>query len=724
MTGARLVVVLGMHRSGTSAITRALQVLHVDLGNRLMPPNEQINARGFWEDLDIYDLNVEMLHVLDTEWYQAAPISEADVQVLRAKGFVLKAVELLRRKMRGVEVFGFKDPRLGRLLPFWREVFRHDAIDVRYVLALRNPMSVAASLRKRDGFEPTFSYLLWWVHTLGSVAGSSGSPRIVVDFDQLMHDPRAQLSRIASLLELAVDPQAMDSYASDFLTDDLRHSTFRVDDLRVDPQCPAALSDYFAQLARATTDDAALESELLTAQTEQGCAALQAMAPALQAMNRLQAEAIALRASAREHQARATQLDEVLKARDGQLAEMTGSLERSAAHAAGLEQEMAVRDQRIAESGGLLAQRDATISELQQDLVVKNDQLGQLQQQVGTTEGRIAEITAEGAAKGALVSELQGNLAAQTEALAQSQQQLAEQSSRAAALDQELAQSAHRTQELQERLCAAEARLAELTDEGAAQAALVSELQGSLAAQTEALAQSQQQLAEQSSRAAALEQQLAGSGHQIQEVHERLGAADARLAELAAENATQAALVSELQGSLAAQSEALAQRARQIEQQASLAAELDLALTEKDQLLAQSQAHAAQKQAELEQVRRELQLRTSLVLDLEALSAQQAAALVERERIEAELREAFDEQRASWNEFRRAAESEQNAAVQALQEAHLRISELAQRADVVERENREIRASWLWRVTHLAAPRRAVPQQGGSRQRALPGPKP
>ena len=58
--------VLGMHRSGTSALTRSLLTLGVDLGGHLMEPMPEINAKGFWEDMDIYQLDEEMLRAVDT----------------------------------------------------------------------------------------------------------------------------------------------------------------------------------------------------------------------------------------------------------------------------------------------------------------------------------------------------------------------------------------------------------------------------------------------------------------------------------------------------------------------------------------------------------------------------------------------------------------------------------------------------------------------------------
>ena len=92
----RLIVVLGMHRSGTSTMTRALQVMGVELGSRLMPAVEGVNDTGFWEDLDLNELNIEMLGALNREWHSLAPVGEAFVELLCGKGFLSRAEELLR----------------------------------------------------------------------------------------------------------------------------------------------------------------------------------------------------------------------------------------------------------------------------------------------------------------------------------------------------------------------------------------------------------------------------------------------------------------------------------------------------------------------------------------------------------------------------------------------------------------------------------------------------
>ena len=121
----KLVVVIGMHRSGTSAVTRGLKALGVELGDRLWPPNEAVNAKGFWEDMDINALNIEMMKALKTDWHYLSPIKHAEIEVLRSSEFFPRAIELLRAKFGDNAYFGFKDPRVAKLLPFWKEVIAH-----------------------------------------------------------------------------------------------------------------------------------------------------------------------------------------------------------------------------------------------------------------------------------------------------------------------------------------------------------------------------------------------------------------------------------------------------------------------------------------------------------------------------------------------------------------------------------------------------------------------
>jgi len=248
MNKRQLIVVLGMHRSGTSAITRGLQVMGVELGDKLMPGIEGNNAKGFWEDIDINSLNNEMLKLLKKDWYSLIPIEQHDIEALNKAGYFLSAVELLSRKMADFLNFAFKDPRISKLLPFWKSVFSHCRLDVRYVVAIRNPISVAKSLLKRDKFDMRVSYLLWLGHVITIMSGTEGCKRVFVDYDRLMQSPEHDLYRVAECFGLEIDPIELENYKQEFLDEGLRNTIYQLSDLLLEEDCPRLVYEVYAVL--------------------------------------------------------------------------------------------------------------------------------------------------------------------------------------------------------------------------------------------------------------------------------------------------------------------------------------------------------------------------------------------------------------------------------------------------------------------------------------------
>ena len=236
-TRPKVVVVLGVHRSGTSVITRGLQALGVDLGENLMPPRAGDNDRGYFEDLDIFNLNERIFTALGTNWHAVCPINEREFSNIKLDGLKLDALDILQKRLGNTRFWGFKDPRTCRLLPFWKDVFAHLGLDCRYLLVNRNPISVARSLAARNSFGASKSYLLWVQHVLGAIQGSAGHSRLVVDYDMMMASPAAQVQRIGNWLGIsdqALLKKSVDDYAAGFVAEDLRHSVFREEDLKYD----------------------------------------------------------------------------------------------------------------------------------------------------------------------------------------------------------------------------------------------------------------------------------------------------------------------------------------------------------------------------------------------------------------------------------------------------------------------------------------------------------
>ena len=321
----KLIVVLGMHRSGTSAITRGLQVMGVGLGDRLMAPMEDVNAKGFWEDIDLNSLNIEILKAIERDWHHLAPIEISHIEKLRNEGYLLRAVELLRQKISSAPIFGFKDPRVAKLLPFWKEAFSHCQFKVNYVLAMRHPLSVVKSLAKRDGIAAEQSYLLWLGHVITSLTGSAGDKRVLVDYDRLMQSPDGELMRIAKSMDLKIDPAELQSYKTEFLDPELRHTVYDLNDLLLDNACPPIVREVYTALLDVASDKARFEDVELQNKIVRWSAEYERIKSPLLLADRLSTQkAVAMHAVA-ERDGQIAGLNQAVAERDGQIVRLISS---------------------------------------------------------------------------------------------------------------------------------------------------------------------------------------------------------------------------------------------------------------------------------------------------------------------------------------------------------------------------------------------------------------
>lgn len=222
--GRPCLFVLGMHRSGTSALTRGLMVLGASLGDRLLP-GDPANPRGFFEDEDIYGVDFHLMDALGFTWDNPAPLAPRSLleEALGRRG--QEALRLLRAKTAGAGLTAFKDPRLARLMPFWRPLLAAAGLAPRCVLALRHPDAVARSLAKRDDMEPVLAHALWLRYTLDALDGSRGVPRVLVSYERLLAAPARELARVGHALGLQVDTGALAEFSRDFLDAGLCHHT-------------------------------------------------------------------------------------------------------------------------------------------------------------------------------------------------------------------------------------------------------------------------------------------------------------------------------------------------------------------------------------------------------------------------------------------------------------------------------------------------------------------
>ena len=326
----KLIVVLGMHRSGTSVITRALQVLGVDLGDKLLPPLEGVNVKGFWEDVELNSLNIEMLNAVHSDWHFLTPIQETDVTELHRQGYLSRAVEMLKVKTDNISAFGFKDPRTAKLLLFWKDVFAQSQMDVSYVISMRNPLSVCKSLAKRDGFDFEKSYLLWLDHVINSLIETDGKSRVLVDYDRLIQSPNKELERIAGKLQLEIDLDELEKFKEEFIDIDLRHTVHQFDDLMADDSAPPLVKEVYSDVLNITLNANALNNAIPVQKITQWKNELYRQKSALMLADKL---TLKMHQNLTEFSLRLTERDQQIAERDQQIAER--------------DQQIAERDQQI-----------------------------------------------------------------------------------------------------------------------------------------------------------------------------------------------------------------------------------------------------------------------------------------------------------------------------------------------------------------------------------------
>ncbi|WP_322073406.1 hypothetical protein [Burkholderia cepacia] len=321
----KLIVVLGSPRSGTSATTRGLKALGVELGERLMEANAYFNAKGYWEDVDLHAVNLELEREVGGDWDMLGPMRVDEVARGKRDELHGRAVVLLRERLAGGAPFGFKDPRTTRVLPFWQPVFEQIDADVRYVIALRNPLSVAFSMARAVRMPQEKAHFLWLEYMVDAVLDSRGCRRVLIDFDVLMADPLVQLGRMAEGVGLSA-PQPGDAryedYAGEFLDDSLRHSEFTIDDLAKHPSMLPEVVQAYAMLRRVACDEIALDDDEVTALFTQLRTRLTSLAPLL------------LGYRSRENRER--ELEQAVGARDAGIAENNRLSEQVQSQVAGL----------------------------------------------------------------------------------------------------------------------------------------------------------------------------------------------------------------------------------------------------------------------------------------------------------------------------------------------------------------------------------------------------
>ncbi len=204
-----VVVVLGMHRSGTSVGMSVLSSLGVDCGEDLIPAGRS-NLAGFWEHADIVAVQEKLLAKLDRVWHGphgTFPLPDGWRDTSAAKDAKAALTSILRTEIAAHpdRVWGFKDPRTMRLWPLWLDVFQALNVEPVSIVMIRHPDAVVRSLAKHNGLSPSRARLVWLQHNIEAMRHVGGRVRAIVEYDRLVNDPEGEVERIADALADVVE---------------------------------------------------------------------------------------------------------------------------------------------------------------------------------------------------------------------------------------------------------------------------------------------------------------------------------------------------------------------------------------------------------------------------------------------------------------------------------------------------------------------------------------
>ena len=218
------ILVLGMHRSGTSALARVVNLLGATLPSDLYPP-DALNPTGYWESQYLVGLNEWILESVGATWSQCLGFAPEQLAGPGLVGIMASLVEGVRRVFGDATLFVMKDPRLCLLLEFWLPALQSLGIESTVLLTLRSPVAVAQSLLQRNGFSLVDGTALWLRHVLAAEHGSRPVRRAMLSYDALMMDWQTTMLRAGRNIGITW-PNAPARVAADveaFLRPDLRH---------------------------------------------------------------------------------------------------------------------------------------------------------------------------------------------------------------------------------------------------------------------------------------------------------------------------------------------------------------------------------------------------------------------------------------------------------------------------------------------------------------------
>jgi len=239
MAQRRITCIVGMHRSGTSMITRLLNICGLELGppDRLLKA-DKANPLGHFEHRGFLDIDRKLLKHFHATWKsppELAPGWEDDLGLAP----LLDQARALTAGFPEGRSWGWKEPRASLFLPFWRRAIPK----MGFLICLRNPLAVAESLQRRNSLGIEHGAWLWYVYTLSSLRDTQQCPRAISIFEDYFERAEEEVRRVLAFCGLENCGQL--PLLESAIASELRHHESGDQLLRNNAAVPAACKELY-----------------------------------------------------------------------------------------------------------------------------------------------------------------------------------------------------------------------------------------------------------------------------------------------------------------------------------------------------------------------------------------------------------------------------------------------------------------------------------------------
>lgn len=257
------IIVLGMHRSGTSALTRVINILGAGMPQHIMGAGPG-NDTGHWEPTKLVEFHDQLLAELNSSWHDWMPLDLSRMTSNRRQEIKARIAEIIGDEYGNAPLFVVKDPRICRFASLFLEALTDASVTPHCVLVFRNPAEVVQSLEQRDNMGLAEQEgrdrigcaqagLLWLRHVLDAEAATRGTQRSIIFYGGLLNDWRDELRGLESWIthEHGVWPdfsKSAEEQVDRFLTQTHRHHTLSNADAIGIPFMSGWIADILAAL--------------------------------------------------------------------------------------------------------------------------------------------------------------------------------------------------------------------------------------------------------------------------------------------------------------------------------------------------------------------------------------------------------------------------------------------------------------------------------------------